>query len=53
MEEACKCDLCQCNPCRCLLSESEKMQDELEPIYHPTEFDESDDLERTKQIWSI
>lgn len=49
MEEAYKCDLCQCNPCRCSLSESEKMQDELEPIYHPTEFDESDDLERAKQ----
>jgi peptide deformylase len=42
------------------LSESEKMQDELEPIpekregpvVHPTEFDESDDLEMAKSIES-
>jgi len=31
-------------------SESEIMQSELEPIYHPTEHDESDDLEDAKQI---
>ena len=31
-------------------SESEKMQDELEPIWHPTEYDESDDLEDAKVI---
>ena len=31
-------------------SESEKMQDELEPIWHPTEHDESDDLEDAKVI---
>ena len=31
---------------------SEQMQDELEPIYnqHPTEHDESDDLEMVKSI---
>ena len=27
---------------------SEQMQDELEPIIHPTQHDESDDLELTK-----
>ena len=31
-------------------TESEKMQDELEPIWHPTEHDESDDLEDAKVI---
>ena len=31
-------------------SESEKMQDELEPIWHPTQHDESDDLEDAKVI---
>ena len=31
-------------------SESEIMQDNLEPIYHPTEYDESDDLEDAKVI---
>ena len=31
-------------------SESEKMQDDLEPIWHPTEYDESDDLEDAKVI---
>ena len=31
-------------------SESEQMQDELEPIWHPTEYDESDDLEDAKVI---
>ena len=31
-------------------SESERMQDELEPIIHPTEHDESDDLEDAKVI---
>ena len=31
-------------------SESEKLQDELEPIWHPTEYDESDDLEDAKVI---
>jgi hypothetical protein len=30
-------------------SESETLQDELEPIWHPTEYDESDDLEYTKK----
>ena len=29
-------------------SESEKMQDELEPIIHPTQHDESDDIEASK-----
>ena len=29
-------------------SESEKMQDELEPIWHSTEHDESDDIEKSK-----
>ena len=34
------------------LTVSEQMQDELEPIYHwhPTEHDESDDLEMVKNI---
>jgi len=34
------------------LTVSEQMQDELEPIYHwhPTEHDESDDLEMVKTI---
>ena len=41
------------------LSESEKLMEELEPIYcmideggpiHPTEYDESDDLEAVKKI---
>ena len=31
-------------------SESEKLQDQLEPIFHPTEYDESDDLEDAKVI---
>ena len=31
-------------------SESEKLQDELEPIWHPTEYDESDDIEDAKRI---
>ena len=31
-------------------SESEKMQDELEPIWYSTEHDESDDLEDAKRI---
>ena len=31
-------------------SESEIMQDDLEPIWHPTEYDESDDLEDAKVI---
>ena len=31
-------------------TESERMQDELEPIIHPTEHDESDDLEDAKVI---
>jgi hypothetical protein len=31
-------------------SESERLQDELEPIIHPTEYDESDDLEYAKRI---
>lgn len=30
-------------------TESEKMQEELEPIYHPTEHDESDDIEAAKK----
>ena len=29
---------------------SEQMQDELEPIIHPTQFDESDDLEAAKVV---
>ena len=29
-------------------SESQKMQDELEPIWHSTEHDESDDIEQSK-----
>jgi nitrogen fixation NifU-like protein len=31
-------------------TESEVMQSELEPIYHPTEHDESDELEDSKRI---
>ena len=31
-------------------SESQKMQDELEPIWHSTEHDESDDIEKAKEI---
>ena len=31
-------------------SESELMQDKLEPIYHPTQYDESDDIESTKLL---
>jgi len=31
-------------------SESEKLQDQLEPIFHPTEYDESDDLEDAKSV---
>ena len=31
-------------------SESENMQDDLEPIWHPTEYDESDDLEDAKVV---
>jgi hypothetical protein len=34
-------------------SESEIMQDQLEPIYHPTQYDESDDLENTKNIEQV
>ena len=30
-------------------SESEKLQDELEPIWHPTQHDESDDIEQAKR----
>ena len=31
---------------------SQKMQDELEPIVHPTEHDESDDIEAAKRsVW--
>ena len=30
-------------------TESEKLQEDLEPIIHPTQFDESDDLELTKK----
>ena len=30
-------------------TESRRMQDELEPIYHPTEYDESDDIEYLKK----
>ena len=31
-------------------TESEYMQDELEPIWHPTEHDESDELEDAKRL---
>ena len=31
-------------------SESEILQDELEPIWHPTEYYESDDLEDAKRV---
>jgi len=31
-------------------TESEMMQEELEPITHPTEYDESDDIEANKRI---
>jgi hypothetical protein len=31
-------------------TESELMQEELEPITHPTEYDESDDIEANKRI---
>ena len=31
-------------------SESEKMQDDLEPIWNQTEYDESDDLEDAKVV---
>tara|TARA_Y100000758_G_scaffold401_1_gene351 strand:- start:176 stop:406 length:231 start_codon:yes stop_codon:yes gene_type:complete len=31
-------------------SESEIMQDDLEPIWHPTQYDESDDLEDAKVV---
>ena len=31
-------------------SESEIMQDELEPIWHSTEFDESDDIEQAANL---
>jgi len=34
-------------------SVSEKLQDELEPIWHPTEFDESDDIEQAKKVEEI
>ena len=34
-------------------SVSEKLQDELEPIWHPTEFDESDDIEQAKKAEEI
>ena len=29
-------------------TESQRMQDELEPIFHPTQHDESDDIEKSK-----
>ena len=29
---------------------SETLMDEIEPIYHPTEYDESDDLEDAKRV---
>ena len=29
-------------------TESLRMQDELEPIFHPTQHDESDDIEKSK-----
>ena len=31
-------------------SESEKLQDDLEPIWHPTQHDESDDIEDAKKM---
>ena len=31
-------------------SVSEQMQDELEPIFHPTQHDESDDIEEAKEV---
>ncbi len=31
-------------------SPSETLMDEIEPIYHPTEYDESDDIEYTKRV---
>ena len=36
--------------CPLLKSQSEIMQDELEPIWHTTEHDESDDLEDAKRV---
>ena len=30
-------------------TESQRMQDELEPIFHPTQHDESDDIEESKK----
>jgi len=34
-------------------TESLRMQDELEPIYHPTEYDESDDIEFLKKYEEV
>ena len=31
-------------------TESQTMQEELEPITHPTEYDESDDIEANKRL---
>tara|TARA_B110000503_G_scaffold35048_1_gene57356 strand:+ start:82 stop:246 length:165 start_codon:yes stop_codon:yes gene_type:complete len=31
-------------------SESEKLQDDLEPIWHPTQYDESDEIEDAKKL---
>ena len=31
-------------------TESQSMQEELEPITHPTEYDESDDIEASKRL---
>ena len=31
-------------------SESEKLQDDLEPIWHPTQHDESDEIEDAKKL---
>ena len=31
-------------------SPSETLMDDIEPIYHPTEYDESDDLEAAKRV---
>ena len=34
-------------------SPSETLMDEIEPIYHPTEYDESDDIEYAKRVESM
>ena len=34
-------------------SVSQKLMDEIEPIIHPTEYDESDDLEAVKKFEEI